>query len=238
MFLLPVFAQEILHYTATLSGIVLMPRTLAMMAMSPFIGRIYNKVQPAWIVGVGVVLFAIGIYQLSHITLDTSRDGNDRAADRHRRRVRVPVRAADHRGAHRRSSATRWPMPPGLNSFVRQIGGSVGLTIFATMFTNYAVEARARARDARHACCGPRSCTRLARDEGVRDRARRRSRDRDDEAGAASSALDVPAGDRARVRPRLHPPGRPVPGRHPASVLLACAAGIVAEKVHIELPGE
>ncbi|HET9989431.1 MAG TPA: hypothetical protein VFQ65_12960, partial [Kofleriaceae bacterium] len=30
----------------------------------------------------------------------------------------------------------------GLNSFMRQIGGSVGLTIFATMFTNYAVEAR------------------------------------------------------------------------------------------------
>src|SRR5881394_1373330 len=30
----------------------------------------------------------------------------------------------------------------GLNSFVRQVGGSVGLTIFATMFTNYATEAR------------------------------------------------------------------------------------------------
>ena len=29
----------------------------------------------------------------------------------------------------------------GLNSFVRQIGGSIGLTIFATMFTNYATEA-------------------------------------------------------------------------------------------------
>ena len=34
----------------------------------------------------------------------------------------------------------------GLNSFVRQIGGSVGLTIFATLFTNYAVEATARCR--------------------------------------------------------------------------------------------
>ena len=31
----------------------------------------------------------------------------------------------------------------GLNSFVRQIGGSVGLTIFATLFTNYALEAHA-----------------------------------------------------------------------------------------------
>ncbi len=31
----------------------------------------------------------------------------------------------------------------GLNSFVRQVGGSIGLTIFATLFTNYATEARA-----------------------------------------------------------------------------------------------
>ena len=39
MFLLPVFTQESLHYTATLSGVVLLPRTLAMMFMSPFVGR-------------------------------------------------------------------------------------------------------------------------------------------------------------------------------------------------------
>ncbi len=31
----------------------------------------------------------------------------------------------------------------GLNSFIRQVGGSIGLTIFATLFTNYATEARA-----------------------------------------------------------------------------------------------
>src|SRR5262249_30525426 len=72
MFLLPVFAQETLHYTATLSGIVLMPRTLAMMVVSPVIGRIYNRVQPAVIVGVGVVLFFLGSYQLSKISLETS----------------------------------------------------------------------------------------------------------------------------------------------------------------------
>jgi MFS transporter, DHA2 family, multidrug resistance protein len=29
----------------------------------------------------------------------------------------------------------------GLNSFIRQIGGSVGLTIFATMFTHFTTEA-------------------------------------------------------------------------------------------------
>jgi len=142
MFLLPVFAQESLHYTATLSGIVLMPRTLAMMAVSPIIGKLYNKIQPAFIVGFGVLLFAIGSWQLSTITLDTSATelifplvvtGAAFAC------LFVPLTTAALSKTPRHLMADA----AGLNSFVRQVGGSIGLTIFATMFTNYAVEARA-----------------------------------------------------------------------------------------------
>jgi MFS transporter, DHA2 family, multidrug resistance protein len=142
MFLLPVFAQESLHYTATLSGIVLMPRTLAMMAVSPIVGRLYNQVQPAFIVGVGVLLFVLGSYQLSHITLDTSATdmiiplvitGAAFAC------LFVPLTTAALSKIARHQMADA----AGLNSFVRQVGGSIGLTIFATLFTNYATEARA-----------------------------------------------------------------------------------------------
>lgn len=142
MFLLPVFAQESLHYTATLSGIVLMPRTLAMMAMSPLVGRMYNRVQPAFIVGFGVVLFAIGSWLMSGISLDTSSTdlvlplvitGAAFAC------LFVPLTTA----ALSRIERHQMGDAAGLNSFLRQIGGSVGLTIFATMFTNYAIEARA-----------------------------------------------------------------------------------------------
>jgi DHA2 family multidrug resistance protein len=141
MFLLPVFAQEGLHYTATLSGVVLMPRTLAMMFASPFIGRLYNKVQPAFIVAFGVIMFAIGSWMLSHISLDTgSHDmifplivtGVAFAC------LFVPLTTAALSKIDRHLMADA----AGLNSFMRQIGGSVGLTIFATMFTNYAIEAR------------------------------------------------------------------------------------------------
>ena len=142
MFLLPVFAQESLHYTATLSGVVLMPRTLAMMAVSPLVGRMYNKVQPAFIVAFGVILFMIGSYLLSRITLDTGAGdmvvplvvtGAAFAC------LFVPLTTAALSSIPRHQMADA----AGLNSFVRQVGGSVGLTIFATMFTNYAVEARA-----------------------------------------------------------------------------------------------
>jgi MFS transporter, DHA2 family, multidrug resistance protein len=142
MFLLPVFAQETLHYTATLSGLVLMPRTLAMMFMSPFVGRMYNRVQPAFIVGFGVILFAIGSYQLSKITSDTSSvdlvlplivTGAAFAC------LFVPLTTAALSKVERHLMADA----AGLNSFIRQVGGSVGLTIFATLFTNYITEARA-----------------------------------------------------------------------------------------------
>jgi DHA2 family multidrug resistance protein len=99
-------------------------------------------VQPAIIVGVGVILFSIGSYQLSHITLDTSSTdmifplivtGAAFAC------LFVPLTTAALSKVERHLMADA----AGLNSFVRQIGGSVGLTIFATLFTNYATEARA-----------------------------------------------------------------------------------------------
>jgi DHA2 family multidrug resistance protein len=141
MFLLPVFAQESLHYTATLSGIVLMPRTFAMMLMSPLVGRMYNRVQPAFIVGFGVILFSIGSWQLSKITIDTSSTdmifplvitGAAFAC------LFVPLTTAALSRIERHLMADA----AGLNSFIRQIGGSVGLTIFATLFTHYIVDAR------------------------------------------------------------------------------------------------
>jgi MFS transporter, DHA2 family, multidrug resistance protein len=140
MFLLPVFAQESLHYTATLSGVVLLPRTLAMMICSPIIGRLYNRVQPAVLIGFGVLLFAIGTYQLSHVTLDTS------SAD-----LIVPLAVTGAGFAFLfvpLTTVALSAMPrhlmgdaAGLNSFIRQIGGSVGLTIFATLFAHFAVGA-------------------------------------------------------------------------------------------------
>lgn len=140
MFLLPVFCQESLHYTATLTGIVLIPRTLAMMALSPVVGRLYNRVQPAFIVGFGVILFAIGSYEFSNVTLATSATkmvvplvitGFAFAC------LFVPLTTAALSNTPRHQMADA----AGLNSFVRQVGGSVGLTVMATLFTDFVVGA-------------------------------------------------------------------------------------------------
>ena len=136
MFLLPVFLQEMLGYDATDSGMALMPRTVAMMLLVPLVGRLYNSVPPAATIAFGGVLFAIGNYKLAHITLESStRDmllpmivtGFGFAC------LLIPLTTASLSKVARADLADA----SGLNSFVRQIGGSIGLTLFATKLSDY-----------------------------------------------------------------------------------------------------
>jgi DHA2 family multidrug resistance protein len=142
MFLLPVFMQELLGFDATESGITLMPRTLAMLVVTPFIGRLYNKIPPAIIIAFGSLTFIIGSVQLSHITLESgSMDiiwplmvtGVGLAC------LMIPLTTVALSSIERKDLADA----AGLNSFIRQIGGSVGLTIFATLLGRFGARAKA-----------------------------------------------------------------------------------------------
>ena len=142
MFLLPVFMQELQGMSATQAGIALVPRTLVMMLVVPFIGRLYNRVPPALLVAIGILLFAVGSLEFSHMTLDTSTV-----------ELLAPMAVTGIGFAFLFVSLTTAaladvPRPlladaAGLNSFVRQVGGSVGLAVFATLLERYYVQARA-----------------------------------------------------------------------------------------------
>ncbi|HEX9107097.1 MAG TPA: DHA2 family efflux MFS transporter permease subunit, partial [Longimicrobiales bacterium] len=71
LFLLPIFLQNLLGFTATESGLALMPRSLAMAVIMPLGGRVYNRVGPRILVGIGLVVSAISFWQLSHLTTTT-----------------------------------------------------------------------------------------------------------------------------------------------------------------------
>jgi len=142
MFLLPVFMQELQGLPATDAGLALLPRTIAMMIVSPLIGRFYNRIGPAPIIAVGVALFMVGSWQLGHVTALTSTGelvvplaltGAGLAC------LFVPLATAALASIPRPLLADA----TGLNNFLRQVAGSVGLTIFATLFTRYAATARA-----------------------------------------------------------------------------------------------
>lgn len=141
MFLLPLYMQEILGLNATLSGLLLMPRSVAMIVVTPFVGKIYNQVSPAVLVAVGMVFFVVGNILLSHLTVQSSFyiitiplliNGIGLSF------LLVPLTtvALTQISRHELSEAA------GLSAFSRQIGSAFGLAFSAMLLTQFSVEAR------------------------------------------------------------------------------------------------
>jgi DHA2 family multidrug resistance protein len=140
-FLLPVFMQELLGFTATKSGVALMPRSLAMMVAMPIVGRLYNRVSPRLFVGFGILLFGWTAYDMSHYTLATSAGGivgtlivQGVAFSC----LFIPLTTVALSSIQR----TKLADATGLNSLLRQIGGSIGLALFASLINRYNVAGR------------------------------------------------------------------------------------------------
>ncbi|HEX7051631.1 MAG TPA: DHA2 family efflux MFS transporter permease subunit [Longimicrobiales bacterium] len=70
LFLLPLFLQRLLGYSAMDSGLALMPRSLAMAVLMPVAGRLYNAVGPRTLVGAGLAVSAYSFWDLGRLSLD------------------------------------------------------------------------------------------------------------------------------------------------------------------------
>ncbi len=142
MFLLPLFMQELLGFTAMQSGLALMPRVLVMMVFTPIVGRLYGKVSARLLVGIGVVLVSAGAFSVAHVTLASTAAGITHAI-----LIQgvgfsflfVPLTTAALSNVPRAKLADA----TGLNSLLRQVGASMGLAIFATLLSRYGSAARA-----------------------------------------------------------------------------------------------
>jgi DHA2 family multidrug resistance protein len=140
-FLLPIFMQVLLGFTATQAGLALMPRSLTMLVVMPIVGRIYNHVSPRIVVAFGILIFAYTAWLMGHYTLQTSARGIVNVLILQGVAfsclfIPLTTVALSCIERHRLSDAT------GLNSLLRQTGGSMGLAVFATMMSRYASRAR------------------------------------------------------------------------------------------------
>jgi DHA2 family multidrug resistance protein len=69
LFILPLFLQQLLDYPAFDSGLALIPRAVAMIMTMPLAGRIYNRLGPRMMMGLGLLLNVVSFYQLSILSL-------------------------------------------------------------------------------------------------------------------------------------------------------------------------
>lgn len=71
-FLTPVFLQTIQSVTPLDTGLILLPASLAMAIMMPFVGKLYTKTGPRVPLCIGIVLMVIGTLPLSWLSIGIS----------------------------------------------------------------------------------------------------------------------------------------------------------------------
>ncbi|MDA8163498.1 MAG: DHA2 family efflux MFS transporter permease subunit [Desulfobacteraceae bacterium] len=134
LFLLPLFLQEILGYTALNSGLTMMPRSLAMALTMPLAGRLYNRSGPRLLVGTGMLVSAFSFWQLSRLNLGVGYWD-----------IFVPqalqgvgfglVFVSITTSAMLTIEKSRMTAATGLYVVMRQIFGSIGIALVATELT-------------------------------------------------------------------------------------------------------
>jgi len=142
LFLLPLFLQNLLGYTAFKSGLALMPRSLAMAVCMPIAGRLYNRTGPRVMVGAGLLVSAYSFWQLGALTTQESIWG-----------IFMPqvwqgvgfslLFVALSTAALATIPNAKMTAATGLYNVVRQVFGSVGIAIAATQLTTGTTRYRA-----------------------------------------------------------------------------------------------
>jgi DHA2 family multidrug resistance protein len=141
-FTLPVFLQSNLHMTAEQTGIVMLPGAIAT-ALSMFVvGRLSNRFDPRLLITAGALIFATAAWQLSRVT--GLSGGGDFFWPLILRGVGlglmfVPLTTI----TLAELSPQELPQGTGLYNFFRQLGGSFGIAVIATLLARYTTQVHA-----------------------------------------------------------------------------------------------
>jgi DHA2 family multidrug resistance protein len=147
LFLLPVFLQRLLGYSAIESGLALMPRSLAMLVLMPIGGFFYNRLGPRLLVGSGLVISGFSFWQLGHLAPNVGYwdiffpqlwQGVGFSL------IFVALSTAALGGVAREKLTAA----SGLYNVVRQVCGSVGIAAAATLVTRGTVTYRSHLSEA------------------------------------------------------------------------------------------
>lgn len=133
MFILPIFASNILNLDARQTGNLFTPAALASGLMMPFIGNMIHKHDPRWFMLWGILCTEVALIMMSGFTAQTGYwdvfwplmiRGFGMSA------LFIPINAAvlgQFKGSALGQAA-------GIMNLARQLGGSFGIAIFSTLF--------------------------------------------------------------------------------------------------------
>ena len=130
--ILPIFLQTVLGYTALLSGMVLSPGGVAMMLGMAVVGRLLGRFQARSLIVFGLIVGAVGLFEMSAFTLDI-----DFSTAMWARTIQaagmaflfVPINTSAFGSVSREKLA----YATGLMNLFRNIGGSAGIAMVTTI---------------------------------------------------------------------------------------------------------
>jgi DHA2 family multidrug resistance protein len=132
--LLPIFLQTLLGYNATLSGLVLSPGGIAVMVMMPIVGFLIGKIQARWLVIVGVLITSVSLFHMSQFNLQIDFQTAMWARIYQSLGMAflfVPINTM----AFYFISKEKTNNATGIINLARNVGGSVGISLVATMLS-------------------------------------------------------------------------------------------------------
>jgi MFS transporter, DHA2 family, multidrug resistance protein len=132
--LLPLLLQNLLGYTALLSGLVLSPGGIVVLCLAPVVGWLTQRIEARWLLAFGVCIFAFSMFQMSHFNLNidfTTAMTSRMFQSLGMAFLFIPINTSAFYYIEQRdvNRAT------GLINLARNIGGSVGIAMVATIIS-------------------------------------------------------------------------------------------------------
>jgi len=134
---LPIFLQTLLRYSALNSGLVLSPGGIIVMVSMPIVGFLMTRVQPRWLIIVGLVVGAIGLLRMANFNLQISFSDAVWARNIMSAGLGflfVPINTV----AYYYIKKTETDYASGLINLARNLGGSAGISFVTTMLARRA----------------------------------------------------------------------------------------------------
>ena len=142
VFVLPVYLQQLQHFTANQTGMVILPGALASAVTMVVMARMLGKVDARLIASAGALFFAVAMWQWSHFTTESGQSDffwplilRGFALGL----VFVPLNNL----AMLELPMSKIAPATGIYNIMRQLGGSVGIALSATFVSRYGAESRA-----------------------------------------------------------------------------------------------
>ncbi|MBX6365037.1 MAG: DHA2 family efflux MFS transporter permease subunit [Gemmatimonadetes bacterium] len=142
VFVLPVYLQSILGFTAEQTGFVILPGALASAVTMAAMSRLRDRIDPRLLVVLGAGIFMASMWKHAHFTLDSGQDDFFwplilRGVGLGLLFVPLNNLALAELPMHRIPNGT------GLYNLTRQLGGSIGIAAAATLVTRFRTASRA-----------------------------------------------------------------------------------------------